>query len=105
MIFMHEHNKNLICNNLLRYKRKLQNDNIKKQNSIKKIKTENINNFIEPQNFSDIDNLKDKHEWHKAVQEELKNMENLKVYEVIKKLPPKSNLITTRWIFNIKRML
>ena len=98
-----EHNKNLICNNLLRYKRKFQNNNIKKQNSIKKIKTENINNFIEPQNFSDIDNLKDKHEWHKAVQEELKNMENLKVYEVIKKLPPKSNLITTRWIFKYKK--
>jgi len=66
-----------------------------------------INSIIdqskEPINYNDIFKLKDKEEWLKAIQEELTNMEKLKVFDTIRKIPPNSNVISSRWVFKLKR--
>jgi len=88
-----------------KFKRKT-NVNIN-NNFIKRIKINNTyideSKLREPENFDDIQNLIDKDEWLQAVEEELSNMTNLKVYNIIKYLPSNANVITTRWVFKYKR--
>ena len=38
-----------------------------------------------------------------AVKEELKTMKNLKVYKIVKIVPSRSNIISSRWVFKYKR--
>jgi len=38
-----------------------------------------------------------------AIGEELKNMKDLKVYEIVKKVPKNANVIYSRWVFKYKR--
>lgn len=91
------------------FKRKLYNNNIKNKNKKQKYnKNETKNTYDEsklrePTSFEDIQNLPDKEEWLKAVQEELDNMTNLKVYNIVKDIPENATLITTRWVFKYKR--
>ena len=96
------------------------NENISRHNKInntnqrKQIDTD-TNNLVnssykgqklkEPSNFDDIQNLDDKNEWMKSVNEELQNMEILQVYESIKEeeVPRDGNITASRWIFNYKK--
>ena len=57
---------------------------------------------VEPENFKDIKYKTDKKEWLKAVNDELKNMTDLKVYETVNKVPKNANIITPRWVFRYK---
>jgi len=102
-----EHNCNLSLNmnNKRTSNPKINHINInnKKAKVIKQSKKYDENKLREPVDYDDIFNLEDKEEWLEAVQEELNNMTNLKVYEMIKDIPSDANVISAKWIFKYKK--
>jgi len=81
-------------------KRKQENINSNNSNNKKQNHNENLR---EPTNFDDIQNLSDKNEWLKSVNEELENMKTLQVFESTEKVPEKANITASRWIFKYKK--
>jgi len=61
-----------------------------------------VNIQVELENFRDIKYKANKCKWLKAVNDELKNMRDLKVYETVNKVPKNKNIITSRWVFKYK---
>jgi len=57
----------------------------------------------EPIDYNDIFNLEDKELWLEAVQNELKSLKLMNVYNAIDKVPPNANVISCRWVFKYKR--
>ena len=87
----------------INYEAKASSKRIKySEKNISKLNEEN-NIFREPYNFKDIFNLKDKEQWMEAVNEELKNMEKLNVFQIVNSVPEGSNVISSRWVFKYKR--
>jgi len=64
---------------------------------------ETLNEFKEPTDYDDIQHLPDKEDWYNAIDEELNNMERLKVFSVIKNIPKNANIVSSKWIFKYKR--
>lgn len=60
--------------------------------------------FVEdaPNSFEEIQDRDDKEEWMRAVQEEVRVLEENDTWEVVD-LPPGKRAISCRWIFKIKR--
>jgi len=102
----HQLNKNLSLHSTSKRKSMFNNNKLNKR--FKSNKNNKVNNpltdqFKEPINYNDIFKLKDKIEWIKAIREELTNMEKLKVFDIIRKIPPNTNVISSRWVFKLKR--
>eukprot|EP00833_Pecoramyces_ruminatium_P005698 jgi/Orpsp1_1/1179730/evm.model.c7180000070562.1 len=56
-----------------------------------------------PLNYNDAINRSDKIKWIKTINTELENMYKNKVMIFIKELPPNINVISTKWVFTVKR--
>jgi len=46
---------------------------------------------------------KDKDKWISAIENELNNMKERKIFKKIEKVPEGANIIDSRWVFKIKR--
>ena len=87
----------------INYEAKASNKRIKySDKNISKLNEEN-NIYRELYNFKDIFNLKDTEQWMEALNEELKNMEKLNVFQIVNSVPEGSNVISSRWVFKYKR--
>jgi len=87
----------------INYEAKASNKRIKySDKNISKLNEEN-NIYRELYNFKDIFNLKDTEQWMEALNEELKNMEKLNVFQIVNSVPEGSNVISSGWVFKYKR--
>ena len=73
----------------------------KQKTSMKK--TAAMNNLREPNTYQEIFSLPDKDDWLKAIQNELKNMEDLNVFTIVYNIPHNSNLVSSKWVFKYKK--
>jgi len=74
--------------------------------NLTKINTEKYSDnqkLKEPNDFDDVFNLSDKDDWLKAINEELENMENLKVFNTTNSLPTGANFISCKWVLKYKK--
>ena len=64
---------------------------------------EKIEELQLPQTYKDIFSRIDKEKWLKAIEEELNNMKNKKVYKFVKSVPKGKHIISARWVFSYKK--
>ena len=92
ILSLHSTSKRKLIFNNNKLKKRFKSNKNNKVNIINSL----IDQFKEPINYNDIFKLKDKIEWIKAIREELTNMEKLKVFDIIRKIPPNTNVISSR---------
>jgi len=56
-----------------------------------------------PLTYEEIFDRPDKNSWIEAINKELKNMEEKKVFEIVNEVPKEKNLISCKWVFSYKR--
>ncbi len=58
--------------------------------------------FDEPQSIREIESRSDAQQWHQAIQEELKSLDENKTWDLVD-LPKGQRMVKTKWIFKVKR--
>lgn len=63
-----------------------------------------LTNYEEvPSNYQEIEERKDKQDWKKAINEELKNLAENQTWKIVPK-PEKENLLDSKWVFTKKNV-
>jgi len=95
---------NNIHNNNNNFKNEFNNFIIKDSNNDNGIHQTifSINTDI-PLNYNDVFKREDWHKWKSAISKVLNNLYNKDVMKFVRKVPENTNVISTRWVFTIKK--